>query len=198
MREMHRVTFSMALSANMDSAALQRSGDSKAKDAAQIAAILAKVGEIIREGVEVIVKLVGQIRKDTTADNVRVTGAEKFDADSIAAAIEEAVELLNGVPLKSPTFLKRYLYRLYKLALAAGASDKDLDVIRQELDTMITAESLEMMDAGAPGPLDKKNEDGKPGEKDPENNDDPEDDEEQDDKPKAASKPRSRRLYPVA
>jgi hypothetical protein len=90
MREMHRVTFSMALSANMDSAALQRSGDSKAKDAAQIAAILAKVGEIIREGVEVIVKLVGQIRKDTTADNVRVTGAEKFDADSIAAAIEEA------------------------------------------------------------------------------------------------------------
>ena len=198
MREMHRVMFSMALSANMDSAALQRSGESKAKDSEAVAAILTKVGEILREGVDALLDLVKVVRDDKT--ELRATGAEKFDADAIADSIEEAVELLNGVPMKSATFLKRYLYRLYKLASGPGITTADLEAIKEELEEAITAESLTLMDPSPPGP------DGKPAGGDEGENED--DDQEGDDgeKPTPTVVPKSaksakakgpRRLYPV-
>lgn len=187
MREMHRVMFSMALSANMDSAALQRSGESKDKDSKAIAVILVKVGEIMREGIQAVLNLVSGVRQEKDSE-VKPTGGEKFDADSVAAAIAEAVELLNGVPMRSPTFMIRYLFRLYKLALGPSATDEDLEEIRTELETVITAESLLAADAGPPGPADKKDDaagdDG---------------DDEGDDAPPPAAKPKptSRRLYPA-
>jgi hypothetical protein len=190
MREMHRVMFSMALSADMGSAALQRSGESKQKDGEQIAAILTKVGEIIREGVDALLELVKVVRKEDV--ELHSTGAEKFDAESVADAITEAVELLNGVPLKSPTFLKRFLYRLYKLVSGPNITTDDLEEIRKELENAITAESLTLMDPSAPPPpLDAKP--GQPG-------DDQGGAKPAAKKPKAkpaAPKPQSRRLYPV-
>jgi hypothetical protein len=186
MQEMHRVMFSMALSADMGTAALQRSGDSKAKDAKSIEVILVKVGEIIREGVDAVLDLVSSVRKEAERE-VSTTGGEKFDADSVAAAIEEAVELLNGVPLRSPTFLQRYLFRLYKLALGPSATDEDLAAIRGELETVITAESLMMADAGPPGPLDRQGQKTDGG--------DAGDDEQDDEEPaEPTAKPKSRRL----
>lgn len=198
MREMHRVMFSMALSANMDSAALQRSADSKGKDAAQIAAILAKLGEILREGLDVVCDLVSKVRQES-AKQVKATGGEKFDAESVAASITEATELLNGVPQRSATFLRLYLYRKYKLWLGPNTSDKDLEAIRKELDDSVTPESLMMADASPSGPLDKDGE-GDKGDDDPddENKDEDEDDEPPKPAPKAGAKPRSRRIFPVS
>jgi len=151
MREMHRVMFSMALSANMDAAALKRSGDSKEEDSKSIAAILLKVGEILRQGFGAILELVAKVRGGESIPTV--TGGEKFDADSVAAAIEEATNLLNGVPMRSPTFMRLYLYRLYKRALGPDARLDDLEEIRDELETAITAEMMLMQDGQAMPPV---------------------------------------------
>lgn len=198
MREMHRVMFSMALSANMDSAALQRSGDSKAKDAAQIAAILAKVGELLRESFDAVVELVSRVRaggKDAKSD-VHTTGGEKFDADSIADSISEATDLTAGVPMKSATFLKRYLFRLYKLALGAGATTDDLEDIRKELEDAVTPESMMLADAM---PMPNIGGEDKPSAS---GGDDLPNDEEEDDEPPPKPQPaparRQRRMFPAS
>jgi hypothetical protein len=179
MREMHRVMFSMALSANMDSKALQRSGQSKQKDSEQIAAILAKVGEIIREGIDAVLDVISALRKESERA-VSSTGGEKFDADSISDAITDAVTLLSGVPMKSPTFLKRYLYRVYKLALGPSATQDDLEDIRDELDTVITAESMIAADPTPPTEEDSK---------DPEDGDQEDDDDREDPAPPKPAPP---------
>lgn len=182
MREIHRVMFSMALSADMGAAALKRSGESKEQDAVSIAVILAKCGELLRDGLGRIRDLVARARgTEAEAKKVEPTGGVKFDAQSVAAAITEAVEFLNGVPQKSPTFTKRYLYRLYKLAASGDLSPEDLELIREELETAVTAESLMLTDPNMPPP----NQMVPPGEED-----DPEDEDE------PAPKPGRRRLYP--
>jgi hypothetical protein len=180
MREMHRVTFSMALSANMDAAALQRSGDSKEKDSESIAAILVKVGELLRDGFKVVLDMVALVRKELElGKELSITGAEKFDSDSVAAAIEEAVELFAGVPMKSPTFQKLYLKRLYKRALGPDVGLDDLERIEDELETQVTAEAM-LADAAAQAMV------GQPGAPPGE---DPEDDAEGDEPPARAAPP---------
>ncbi len=194
MREMHRVMFAMALSANMDSAALQRSGDSKAQDGESIATILTKVGEILRDGFDVVLELVALVRKEKDLlGEMRTCGAEKFDAAALAAMIDEAVSLTNGVPMRSPTFLRLYLYRLYKRALGPDVKSDDLETIREELDTAVTAEALMMADAAPPAP--KGQPQGQQSD-DHEIDDDelPDPAEEDDPPPKAQPQPRVKRL----
>ncbi len=191
MRELHRVLFSMALSANMDAAALKRSGDSKEQDQVSIGVILTKCGEIVRDGVAQIRNMIARVvdNGQDDVDEITPTGGNEFDSASVSAAIEEAVAFLNGVPQRSPTFTKRYLYKTYKLAGKGELSPEDLETIREELDTAITAESLMMSDPNAHDlPSDDPNAD-------------PEDDDEDDDEdpPAPAAKPKGgkRRMYPA-
>jgi hypothetical protein len=99
------------------------------------------------------------------------------------------------VPLKSPTFLKRYLYRIYKLAMGPGATSADLDEIRKELETMVSAETLLAADASPPGPLDQRSST-KPDEDEGDGDEDA--DPAKDSKPPPRPAPvRGRRLFPV-
>ena len=143
MREMHRVLFSMSLSANMDQAALRRSGESKRSDDEKIAVILKALGYYAKRLLREIIKL-WEVAKSKEV-NARVGGGEEYTGQDVMEAITLAVEALNGIPIKSPTFKKAYLLKLYKLIMGDGLTQDEWADVRKELDEMITMEG-EMLD----------------------------------------------------
>lgn len=178
MREMHRVMFSMALSANMDSAALQRSGDSKAQDGATTAVLLDAFGQIVRRFFRRLLVLAA-LGRGEAPPKCRVEGLEQFDVSGTADAIEEAVQLLNGVPILSPLFRELYLARVYTKVLG-DVDPKQAAEIRKQIREAISNEQAAIeggmipgIAAGGPAP--------KPGDK-PQLPEPDEDDKEQDDK----------------
>jgi len=147
MQEMFRVMYSMALSADMDSKALNRSGDSKKADEAVTRVVLAALGVYGREGLHDVKVLVERARgKELDA---KVCGAENFSDVDVKAAIEEAVEVLNGLPMKSHTFLQKYLIKVYTLLLGGELTENDRAAIREEVTEMVTAESILMAESVA-------------------------------------------------
>jgi hypothetical protein len=177
MREMHRVMFSMALSADMSSAALGRSGDSKKEDKAAATVVLKALGSEMRDAMRDMVALVSSAREEVALDP-RVDGAEKFDSTDVMAAVKEAVELLNGVPLKSPTFLKAYLLRIYKTVMGDEVTEQDVAAIRSEVETMVTMDSMMLEDPMLAGGDDDDDDD----------DDDEEEEEEEEEEDDRASK----------
>jgi len=145
MREMHRVMFVMSLSVDMGSAQIRRSGESKAQDKNATTVILLALGKYLRDAMRDMVELVGYVKGEL---DPRVSGAESFDSTDVAGAVAEAVELLNGVPIKSATFKKAYLLRTYKTVMGDELTEDELQEIREELEESITAEDT-MMEAGA-------------------------------------------------
>jgi hypothetical protein len=137
MREMHRVMFSMALSANMDSAALQRSGDSKDKDAKSIAVILVKVGELMREGVDAVLELVSSVRQEKDGRR-EGDGRREVRRRQRCGRDRRSGRAAQRRADASPTFMSRYLFRLYKLALGPSATDEDLRPSRTSSRPVIT------------------------------------------------------------
>lgn len=141
MREMHRVMFSMALSANMDNAALQRSGESKDKDAATTAVLLDAFGTIIRKFVRRLLVL-ASLGRGEAVPKACTGGLDTFDVSGTADAISEAVALFSGVPMLSPLFKELYLARLYGKALGDAEPD-DMVTIREQIrDGMAAEEDL--------------------------------------------------------
>lgn len=191
MREMHRVLFSMSLSANMDRAALQRSGESKQSDDAKIAVILAALGHYMREALKDILAL-WQVAKGRPLA-VRVGGAEEFVAQDVRHAIETAVTLMNGVPMRSPTFKKAFLLKLYKLVLGEELTQQEWAEVRQELESAINAETELLEDPlmTAMRALGTEEE----GDSDDDGNPDDEDDDEDDDEPPGRRRGRRRPMF---
>lgn len=189
MREMHRVFYSMALSANMDSAAIKRSGDSKQRDDAKIEVILKGLAHFLREAVKDILVLWQKAKREV---DHRVGGGEEFQAADVMRAIEQAVELLNGVPMKSPTFKKAFLLKLYRVVMGEELTQDEWAEVRKELDEAINAETEMLEDPSmtaarlmaAGEPEDEDDDDDEAGEDD--DNDDP-------DRPSAARPPSGRR-----
>lgn len=149
MREMHRVMFSMALSANMDSAALTRSGDSKAQDSATTAVLLDAFGQIVRRFYRRLLVLAA-LGRGEAPPKCRVEGLEQFDVTGTAAAITEAVELLNGVPILSPLFRELYLARVYTKVLG-DVDPKQAATIRQQIREAISNEQAAIEGGLIPG-----------------------------------------------
>ncbi|HUS27596.1 MAG TPA: hypothetical protein VMZ53_03785 [Kofleriaceae bacterium] len=149
MREMHRVMFSMALSANMDSAALQRSGDSKAQDSATTAVLLDAFGQIVRRFFRRMLVLAA-LGRGEAPPKCRVEGLEQFDVSGVADAISEAVELLNGVPILSPLFRELFLARLYTKVLG-DVSHEQTAKIREQIRDAISAEETAIAGGLIPG-----------------------------------------------
>lgn len=141
MREMMRVMFSSNLSANMDSAALQRSGESKGRDTEATRVVLGAFGVLVRRVARVLLGLVSIARGEPVPEN-QITGLEKFDVAAVADAIAEAVQLFSAVPIDSPTFRALYLTKLYGKVLGDGVTDAQLDDIREEVETASTAEQI--------------------------------------------------------
>lgn len=138
MREMHRVMFSMALSANMDSAALRRSGESKQSDNSSTEVLLDAFGAIIMRFCRRLLMLAGLGRAEPVP-KAAITGLQSFNVEGTAEAIEEAIALLNGVPILSPTFKELYLARLYGRAIG-DATQEQLETFRDEIREGISAE----------------------------------------------------------
>lgn len=143
MREMHRVMFSMALSANMDKAALQRSGESKQEDNVATEVLLDALGVMIRACARRMISLVALL-KDTPsgAPPYEVSGLEHFDVQGVADAIAEATALFAGVPIKSPKFAELYLADLYCKALGDRATQDVREEIREQVRDQLDAETM--------------------------------------------------------
>jgi hypothetical protein len=142
MREMHRVMFSMALSANMDKQALSRSGDSKEKDEASTKVLLAALGLLVRRFARKLLALVSTGRGEPVPRTL-VTGLEHFDVSGVTNAIADAVQLYSGgVPILSQTFNSLYLTSLYRKLLGDGATDEQIAQIRTEIEEGIANEQL--------------------------------------------------------
>lgn len=195
MREMHRLTHTLASSANTDSAALQRSGESKKDDRTDTQVVLEAFGMYGRALVASILDLVA-IGRGEEEHGLDAIGFEAFDISAVADRIAEAVQLFAGVPILSATFKRVYLERLYQVALGDDADQEMLDKIHEELQSAVTQEDIEL--GMAPGS-------GLPGtpaapeidpNADPEADDEEADDEEQDDEdepparaPRTSAKP---------
>jgi hypothetical protein len=152
MQEMHRVTKTMAASANMDSKALQRSGDSKEADNHDTMVVLEALGMRGRAIAKALQQLVAAGRSDKA--DLTPQGMQSFDLQSVTDKINEAVQLFAGVPILSPTFKRLYLQILYQLVLSDHADQDVIEEIREELQTAIEAEGmmLGMGPGGAPLP----------------------------------------------
>lgn len=173
MREMFRVMHSMALAADVGGAALRRSGESKKEDRGATSVVLAALGKDMREATRRIASLVAELKQA----EVTIGGARKFTEVDIAAAVKEAVDVLNGLPQHSPTFTRTYLAKIYRLLLGDQISDKDAEAIREELELALNPESM-MLGAPSGAPADEDAEDAEEGPDDAEQDEDAEDERE--------------------
>ncbi len=152
MREMYRLTSSMAASANMDSQAMTRSGASKADDRQDTEVVLEAFGEHGRALVQSILDLVAKGRSEE--HGLDAIGLEAFNVGVVLDRIAEAVQLFAGVPILSATFKRVFLERLYQVALGDDADQEMLDKIHEELQAVVTQEDIElgmMPGSGLPG-----------------------------------------------
>jgi hypothetical protein len=153
MREMHRVMFSMAMSANMDSAALRRSQGSKQSDAATTAVLLDAFGVLLRKFARRLL-LLAALGRGEAAPRAHVTGLESFDVDGVDTKIQEAVQLFAGVPMLSPLVKELYLARFYA-DLVGDLTQEQLETIREQIREGLAAEeaaAMALAGMGAGGP----------------------------------------------
>lgn len=141
MREMHRVMFSMALSSNQDSAALMRSGDSKDADYASTEVLLGALGTMIRWCIRKCVAMCA-IGKGEAVPPYQVGGLDTFDTQGITDALNEAVLLFSGVPIKSALFSELALARLYAKYMGDDITQEDRETMREQIAETMTAEQL--------------------------------------------------------
>jgi len=153
MREMFRTLGVMALSVNMDSAALMRSAESKGQDMRSLDVVLGAYGRLVRQWTGRVLDMV-EIVSGRPAE-LEVGGMASFAMEDLAATLESAVKALVGLPQRSPAFTREALYRAYKAVLqllsAENVDPAILADIRNELATAVTAEGLEMSDATPTG-----------------------------------------------
>lgn len=149
MREMHRVLFSMSMSANMDRAALQRSGESKQSDDAKITVLLKALGRHAREALKNILELWSTAKGgERKFDDLGVVigGADEFSAADVMRAIEQAVQFFNGIPLKSVTLMRAALLKIYKTYMGEELTAEEWAQVRKEIAEQITSEGMMLDD----------------------------------------------------
>lgn len=167
MREMHRVMFSMALSANMDSKALNRSAESKGKDEATTSILLNAFGKILLKFARRLLVLASLGRQEPVP-KAQVSGLEDFDVESVTAAINEAVAFFSGVPQLSPLVKELYLAKTYQTVLTS-LTPEQVETMREQIRDGLSAEEMAaqalagMGAQGGAGP-DGQTPEGKPGE----------------------------------
>ncbi len=156
MREMHRVMFSMAMSANMDSAALRRSAESKGSDNATTEVLLDAFGTLLLRFCRRLLLLAGLGRQEA-APSCTINGLEKFDVKGIDTKIAEAVQLFSGVPMLSALVKELYLAKLYADIVGGDLTQEQLELMRRQIRDGISMEELAaaamagMGEGGTPG-----------------------------------------------
>lgn len=143
MREMHRVMYSMALSADMGTAALKRSGESKEQDSTTTAVLLDAFGAILRRWVRRLLVLAGLGRREAPPP-ATVMGYEHFDVAGTAQLIEEAVAFFAGVPQHSELITELACARVYE-AFVGDLTQEQRETMREQIrEGMAAAEELKM------------------------------------------------------
>lgn len=140
MREMHRVMFSMAMSANMDSGALRRSQGSKQSDSATTEVLLDAFGTILLRFARRLVVLAA-LGRNEAAPAATIGGYEKFDVSGVDSKIAEAVQLFAGVPMLSPLVKELYLAQLYS-DLVGGMTQEQQETVREQIRGGLAAEEM--------------------------------------------------------
>ncbi len=128
--EIYRVTNQMAAGIDNNAAAIGRSGDSKAQDAAATTVCLREYGAKAREAIERTYELVGEARGDEYRWSVE--GLDKFDISDASVVIANATQA-NLLNVPSPTFQKEMLAQVVD-ALLPNVEQSVKDAIRAELD----------------------------------------------------------------
>lgn len=169
MREMHRVMFSMAMSANMDASALKRSAESKSADSATTEVLLDALGTILLRFTRRLLVLAA-LGRNEAPPTVQISGYSEFDIAGLDTKIAEAVQLFAGIPMLSPTVKELYLHQLYG-DLVGGLTQEQSEQVREEIREGLAAEemaaaALAGMGTGPSAPSDAG--------QDPEEDDDPE------------------------
>lgn len=152
MREMHRVMYSMALSANMDKAALSRSGDSKQQDSLSTQIVMMALGLIMRRMARCLLALVARGRNQPVPPTI-VAGLEHFDTTGVTQAIADAVAVFTGLPIsKSKTAFSLYLTNTIRKILGDTVTDAQVTEIREEIMETLSAEELMQAALAVPEP----------------------------------------------
>lgn len=154
MQEMHRVTSTMAASADMGSAALQRSAESKRDDRTDEQKVMEAFGLRGRALAWAIIELVAAGRGEDPPDECHIQGMESFDTEAMAIKIANVVELFAGVPILSPTVKRHVLGKLYQALMSDDASPETLETMRRELREAVESEGVLLgMGPGGTGSL---------------------------------------------
>lgn len=141
--ELHRVMHQMALSVDNSAASIGRSADSKSQDKAAVAVILTELGKLARKYAEQVLEMVSLARQEPKLTGQwAASGMAKFDAISVADAIEQALSI-DMLHLESATFRKRHRSMLMRQILGDDATEEDLKAIDDELDQNVHNESFE-------------------------------------------------------
>jgi hypothetical protein len=142
MQEMFRVTNTMAASADMKAAALQRSADSKSADSKETKVVLEAFGKLGRDLAVAMREMAARGAVSTIPDNLKITGMMTFDTESVQAMIADAAALYTGVPVLSPTFKRLHLATIYQAILGDAATPKTVEEMRNELREAIESEGV--------------------------------------------------------
>lgn len=140
MREMHRVMFSMAMSADMDKGALRRSQGSKQADSATTEVLLDAFGTLLMRFARRLLMLAALGRSEA-APKAQIGGYEKFDVTGVDTKITEAVALFSGVPLLSPLIKELYLAQLYSDCVG-GLTQEQQETVREQIREGLAAEEM--------------------------------------------------------
>lgn len=138
--EIHRVLHHMALAANNSSAALGRSGKSKAQDKAATAVVLAHLGELLRRHAKEVFDLARRGRRDPET-TWSASGMESFENADVAEVIQNAT-LVDMLKIPSETFQRLRIFANARRILGPSATPDQLEAIRKELERNVSAEEF--------------------------------------------------------
>ena len=139
--EMHRVTATMASTIDNTSAAVGRSGESKAQDKSSREVVLAAIGTLAVEHLRELLELIERGRGDAPRSWV-VMGLREFDTVTASEAVADA-QVVEGLTIPSPTFWRTYRGNLAARILRGEADPATVEKIRKEIDANTPAEDYD-------------------------------------------------------
>ena len=131
--EMHRVVHQMARSADMNKAAIRRSGESKAQDENATNIVLEALGDLIREYAKNLIVMIGNGRGDKDLDWL-ATGLSSFQQGTLSSLLEQEALLDATIEIPSSTFKKTRKFLIAKKILGDAIREKDLEIIKKEIE----------------------------------------------------------------
>lgn len=137
-QEIYRIANQMAQGIDNNAAAIGRSGESKAVDAAAVDVCLSVYGAVVREPIEQIYQLISDGRGEDL--DWHISGLDTFTSADPAVVIEN---LLKATSLQIPSATARRLFveRAIEVMLP-NLSEKQKAQILKELEEAVTAESV--------------------------------------------------------